>query len=634
MLKFNSRLKQINVYFFLLSVVKFDINLQGLNFIKLNKIPPKSGKLCDQKARDSRNKAAKGAKMDRNFNKARTQGILGAVCILCASASFLASDQSLFWIVRTLAWLFALTFFHYALIRAQELSNSNVFTIFKYAYNGFLAMILCTVALYVFDKNFLSLISDVIIPLAVFAVSIAWVVINLKLAKASGCALFSIYAWMLAASLGANFIYGMLEVLSPALIAPIVKFEPLINALFDLATSGVLFAAWISVENFSNEQDEIEINLTKRSTDNQNLSMQILNGQNAGLRNLNSQNADNQNANERKFDELGTNETVSMQQNSDAQDISERAESRQNLSPNNYANDQILNEQDINTNDATLQNLSETVIGGLNSNLSRSANEQNLNRRNLDEQSANERVAELKFDAPKSEINEENLAKRRNMQENLYRQETLRAAKKQGIISCWFLLAIFAVGFLIKVYTAFTQPHTEAEERFISLAGDLINVAFSLISAIYMWFALKKLEEIYDTRAFAIYKRTIIACIVFVAVAVAYILIRGAEDQPVTAGAGLAGLFMLAIVIYLIVLWFKLNFELASVTQNKLFKTYVFFTIIDLVVVLTLQIMLFTGYFTTLFSIMAVALSIAILYVLPTAFYLYAWTRIEEYLGA
>ena len=160
--------------------------------------------------------------MDRNFNKARTQGILGAVCILCVSASFLASDYSLFWIVRTLAWLFALTFFHYALIRTQELSSSNVFTIFKYAYNGFLAVILCTVALYVFDKNYLGLISDVIIPLAAFAVLVAWVVINLKLAKASGCALFSVYAWMLAASLGANFIYGMLEVLSPALIAPAV----------------------------------------------------------------------------------------------------------------------------------------------------------------------------------------------------------------------------------------------------------------------------------------------------------------------------------------------------------------------------------------------------------------------------
>lgn len=215
--------------------------------------------------------------MDRNFNKARTQGILGAVCILCASASFLASDQSLFWTVRTLAWLFALTFFHYALIRAQELSNTNVFTIFKYAYNGFLAVILCTVALYVFDKNYLDLISRVIIPLAVFAVSIAWVVINLKLAKASGCALFSIYAWMLAASLGANFTYGMLEVLSPALIASIVKFEPLANALFDLATSGVLLAAWINAENFSNEQGEIEINLTNQRGDMSNLNAQSTN---------------------------------------------------------------------------------------------------------------------------------------------------------------------------------------------------------------------------------------------------------------------------------------------------------------------------------------------------------------------
>ena len=215
--------------------------------------------------------------MNRNFNKARTQGILGAVCILCASASFLASDQSVFWIIRTLAWLFALTFFHYALIRAQKLSNTNVFTIFKYAYNGFLAVFLCTVALYVFDKNYLSLISRVIIPLAVFAVSIVWVVINLKLAKASGCALFSVYAWMLAASMGANFIYGMLEVLSPALIAPAVKFAPLVNALFDLATSGVLLAAWISVENFSNEQGEIEINLTNQRSDRSNLNAQSTN---------------------------------------------------------------------------------------------------------------------------------------------------------------------------------------------------------------------------------------------------------------------------------------------------------------------------------------------------------------------
>ena len=284
--------------------------------------------------------------MDRNFNKARTQGILGAVCILCASASFLVSDQSVFWIVRTLAWLFALTFFHYALIRAQELSNSNVFTVFKYAYNGFLAVILCTIALYVFDKNYLSLISRVIIPLAVFAVLVAWVVINLKLTKASGCALFSVYAWMLAASLGANFTYGMLEVLSPALIASIVKFEPLANALFDLATSGVLLAAWISVENFSNEQNEIEINLTNQRGDRSNLNTQ--------------------NANEPNFS------------------------------------------------------------------------------------SRNELATELKFDADQSQANKIPPQKE-NAHENSNQRETLKAAKKQGIISCRLLLATVAVSFFSKL---------------------------------------------------------------------------------------------------------------------------------------------------------------------------------------
>ena len=295
--------------------------------------------------------------MDRNFNKARTQGILGAVCILCASASFLASDQGVFWIIRTLAWLFALTFFHYALIRAQELSSANVFTIFKYAYNGFLAVIFCTVALYVFDKNYLDLISDVIIPLAAFAAMVAWVVINLKLAKASGCALFSIYAWMLAASLSVNFTYGMLEVLSPAIIAPIVKFAPLANALFDLATSGVLLAAWINAKNFSNEQDEIEVNLTNLHGDRSNLS---------------------------------------------AQDASE---------PNFRTQD--------------------------------------------------EQTTELKFDADQNQT-DKIPSQKENAQENSYERETLKAAKKQGIISCRLMLATVAVSFFTKLYLIFTQPHDES----------------------------------------------------------------------------------------------------------------------------------------------------------------------------
>ena len=326
--------------------------------------------------------------MDRNFNKARTQGILGAVCILIATASWLAADQTALWAIRILAWLFALTFFHYALIRAQELSNTNVFTIFKYAYNGFLAVILCTVAIYVFDKNYLGLISDAIIPLTAFAVLVAWVVINLKLAKASGCALFSIYAWMLAASLGANFIYGMLEVLSPAIIVPIVKFMPLANALFDLATSGVLLAAWINAENFSNEQDEIEVNLTNRRGDRLNLNAQ-------------------------------------------------------------------------------------------------SASEPNF--RTQDEQ-----TTELKFDADQNQI-DKIPSQKENAQENSYERETLKAAKKQGIISCRLMLATVAVSFFAKLYLIFTQPHGESQEQLIKLLEGSVNFVLFLAAAVYMWHALKKL---------------------------------------------------------------------------------------------------------------------------------------------
>lgn len=463
--------------------------------------------------------------MDRNFSKTRTQGILGAVCILCASASFLASDQSLFWIVRTLAWLFALTFFHYALIRAQELSNANVFTIFKYAYNGFLAVILCTVALYVFDKNYLSLISDVIIPLAAFAVLVAWVVINLKLAKASGCALFSIYAWMLAASLGVNFTYGMLEVLSPAIIAPIVKFKTFANALFDLATSGVLLAAWISVESFSNEQGEIEINLTNQRGDRPNLNAQ-------------------------------------------------------------------------------------------------STNEPNFSSRN-------ELATELKFDADQNQI-DKIPSQKENAQENSYERETLKAAKKQGIISCRLMLATVAVSFFAKLYLIFTQPHGESQEQLIKILEGSVNFVLFLAAAVYMWYALKKLGEIYNADVLSTYKQMIFVSIVFTVVGIAFGFIRGVEDRPATIGAGLAGLFILAIAVYLAVLWAKLNFSLAKITENNLFKTYVFFAIASFIIAFALQIMLSTGYFTAIFSILLAALAIAILYVLPTAFYLYTWTMIKE----
>ena len=184
--------------------------------------------------------------MDKNLSKAKLQGIIGAVCTVAMSAAYLAGEAV--WIVRLLSLLLALTFFHYALVRIEEAFGQNVFRIFKYAYNGFLAMILCSVALYVFDKDLLGLITSIIIPLSVCAASIAWVVINFKLANALDCVLFRVYAWMLSIDFAANFLYGMLEVLAPTLIAPVVKFIPLANALFGLFTASALLFAWISVK--------------------------------------------------------------------------------------------------------------------------------------------------------------------------------------------------------------------------------------------------------------------------------------------------------------------------------------------------------------------------------------------------
>ena len=216
------------------------------------------------------------------------------------------------------------------------------------------------------------------------------------------------------------------------------------------------------------------------------------------------------------------------------------------------------------------------------------------------------------------------------MQETSYNQKALKEAKRQGIISCRLMLATVAVSFLIKLYLIFTQPHGESQEQLIKLLEGSVNFVLFLAAAVYMWYALKKLEEIYDTDVLSIYKQMIFASIVFTVVGIAFGFIRGVEDRPAAIGAGLAGLFILAITVYLAVLWAKLNFSLAKITENTLFKTYVFFAIASFIIAFALQMMLSTGYFTAIFSILFAALAIAILYVLPTAFYLYAWTMIKE----
>ena len=211
------------------------------------------------------------------------------------------------------------------------------------------------------------------------------------------------------------------------------------------------------------------------------------------------------------------------------------------------------------------------------------------------------------------------------MQEISYKQKVLKEAKRQGIISCRFLLANFAASFLIAVYKAFTQPHTLKQLQNLELIDSVITNLTTLAATIYIWLAIKKLADIYDTDVYEIFIKAVIA----VVLAIFLLLALGLEG--ITPGAVKAVSYVLVgIGIYFFILWFKLNFALAKITNNKLFKTYVFFAIISAVVGGAIKTLAMFGFFGGGVYMLAAALSIAILYVLPTAFYLYAWTMIKE----
>jgi len=130
-----------------------------------------------------------------------------------------------------LAWLVAFTFLHYALANIQNITGSQVFTIFKYVYNIAVLVLLGYVAVYVLGESYYDQLLA-FKPFLVFAVTIAWIVINFKLRAATGCGLFAVYAAILIASIGANILYGMLQVLAPVLItAEVVKYMALANLI-------------------------------------------------------------------------------------------------------------------------------------------------------------------------------------------------------------------------------------------------------------------------------------------------------------------------------------------------------------------------------------------------------------------
>jgi len=190
------------------------------------------------------------------LKRARLQGALGAICILAAGATYFINGEPEFLkIVRVLAWLLAFVFLYYAIANVQRLSGSNVFTIFKYAYNAVLLALLCGIALYVMDKPLANSIGAGV-SFLVFGAAIAWIVINFKLRADTGCVFFAVYAVLLATKVAVNFLQGMLGVLAPSLITSgVVKCIGVANALSEIILPAVLLAAWLGIKSLGGSQD-------------------------------------------------------------------------------------------------------------------------------------------------------------------------------------------------------------------------------------------------------------------------------------------------------------------------------------------------------------------------------------------
>ena len=193
--------------------------------------------------------------MNEDFQRAKLQGTLGALCLLVASIAYSIKGEIAYLDSQILVWIFAFTFLYHALKNIQNITGPQVFIIFKYAYSIALAALLYFSAIYILrrcDCNRL----QIYVPYLIFAVTLAWIIINFKLRAATGCRLFAVYAALLTAYVGANILYGMLQVLAPELItASVVKYMALANLIFEPLAPAVLLLAWLSMKNSAKAKD-------------------------------------------------------------------------------------------------------------------------------------------------------------------------------------------------------------------------------------------------------------------------------------------------------------------------------------------------------------------------------------------
>lgn len=94
-------------------------------------------------------------------------------------------------------------------------------------------------------------------PYLIFAVTVAWIIINFKLYAATGCKLFAVYAALLIADIGADVIYSMMfKIPAPAAITMgVINCMELLNLILNPLASLVLLLAWFNIKNPAKAKD-------------------------------------------------------------------------------------------------------------------------------------------------------------------------------------------------------------------------------------------------------------------------------------------------------------------------------------------------------------------------------------------
>ena len=194
--------------------------------------------------------------MNKAFQRAKLQGTLGALCLLVASVAYSIKGEIAYLDYQILVWIFAFTFLYHALQNIQSITGPQVFIIFKYAYSIALAALLYFSAIYILRRCDCSRL-QVYVPYLIFAVTVAWIIINFKLCAATGCRLFAVYAALLIVDVAADIIYGMMfKIPAPAAITMgVINCMELLNLILNPLASVVLLLAWLSMKSSASSQD-------------------------------------------------------------------------------------------------------------------------------------------------------------------------------------------------------------------------------------------------------------------------------------------------------------------------------------------------------------------------------------------